>query len=279
MNTRSLRFSKMHGLGNDFVVIDGVRQPVTLDTDLVRRLGDRHFGVGFDQLLLVEPPTRPGMDFRYRIWNADGGEVEQCGNGARCFARFVRDHGLSDKDAIAVETAGGDLVLHVEADGRVTVNMGAPRFEPADIPFEAPARALHYAVEQDEIPYFLSVLSMGNPHAVLTVDSVAHAPVTTLGPKLEHHPRFPKRVNVGFIEGIDRSHVRVRVWERGAGETLACGTGACAAVVAGRLQGWLDERVEVELRGGRLTICWAGEGEPVYMTGPAVRVFDATLNF
>ena len=279
MNTRSLRFSKMHGLGNDFVVIDGVRQPVTLDTDLVRRLGDRHFGVGFDQLLLVEPPTRPGMDFRYRIWNADGGEVEQCGNGARYFARFVRDHGLSDKDAIAVETAGGDLVLHVEADGRVTVNMGAPRFEPADIPFEAPARALHYAVEQDEIPYFLSVLSMGNPHAVLTVDSVAHAPVTTLGPKLEHHPRFPKRVNVGFIEGIDRSHVRVRVWERGAGETLACGTGACAAVVAGRLQGWLDERVEVELRGGRLTICWAGEGEPVYMTGPAVRVFDATLNF
>ncbi|HMZ09970.1 MAG TPA: diaminopimelate epimerase [Plasticicumulans sp.] len=279
MNTRSLRFSKMHGLGNDFVVIDGVRQPVTLDADLVRRLGDRHFGVGFDQLLLVEPPTRPGMDFRYRIWNADGGEVEQCGNGARCFARFVRDHGLSDKDAIAVETAGGDLVLHVEADGRVTVNMGAPRFEPADIPFEAPARALHYAVEQDEIPYFLSVLSMGNPHAVLTVDSVAHAPVTTLGPKLEHHPRFPKRVNVGFIEGIDRSHVRVRVWERGAGETLACGTGACAAVVAGRLQGWLDERVEVELRGGRLTICWAGEGEPVYMTGPAVRVFDGTLNF
>ena len=279
MNTRSLRFSKMHGLGNDFVVIDGVRQPVTLDADLVRRLGDRRFGVGFDQLLLVEPPTRPGMDFRYRIWNADGGEVEQCGNGARCFARFVRDHGLSDKDAIAVETAGGDLVLHVEADGRVTVNMGAPRFEPADIPFEAPARALHYAVEQDEIPYFLSVLSMGNLHAVLTVDSVAHAPVTTLGPKLEHHPRFPKRVNVGFIEGIDRSHVRVRVWERGAGETLACGTGACAAVVAGRLQGWLDERVEVELRGGRLTICWAGEGEPVYMTGPAVRVFDGTLNF
>lgn len=277
MNTRSLRFSKMHGLGNDFVVIDGVRQPVTLDAELVRHLGDRHFGVGFDQLLLVEPPTRPGMDFRYRIWNADGGEVEQCGNGARCFARFVRDHGLSDKDAIAVETAGGDLILHVEADGRVTVNMGAPRFEPADIPFEAPGRALHYAVEQDEIPYFVSVLSMGNPHAVLTVDSVAHAPVTTLGPKLEHHPRFPKRVNVGFIEGIDRSHVRVRVWERGAGETLACGTGACAAVVAGRLQGWLDECVEVELRGGRLTIRWVGEGQPVYMTGPAVRVFDATL--
>ena len=229
-----IKFSKMHGLGNDFVVLDGVRQHIDLSTAQLRFLADRHFGIGCDQILLVEPPRQAGVDFRYRIWNADGGEVEQCGNGARCFARFVRDQGLSDRDAISVETAGGDLVLHVEADGRVTVNMGAPRFEPVDIPFEAPGRALHYAVEQDEIPYFLTVLSMGNPHAVLTVDSVAHAPVTTLGPKLEHHPRFPKRVNVGFLEGIDRSHVRVRVWERGAGETLACGTGACAAVAAGR---------------------------------------------
>lgn len=272
-----LRFTKMHGLGNDFVVIDGVRQDVQLDAECVRRLADRHFGVGCDQLLLVEPARSADTDFRYRIFNADGGEVEQCGNGARCFARFVRDQGLTDKSAIRVETAGGVIVLHVGDDGDVCVDMGVPQLEPALIPFLAPQRAAAYTLEHDGVDYRIGAVSMGNPHCVLRVDLVDTAPVATLGPALEHHPRFPARVNVGFMQVLARDHIRLRVFERGAGETLACGTGACAAVVAGRLQGWLDAQVRVELPGGTLRIDWAGEASPVLMTGPATRVFEGSI--
>ncbi|HXH01869.1 MAG TPA: diaminopimelate epimerase [Candidatus Competibacteraceae bacterium] len=271
-----LRFTKMHGLGNDFVVLDGVRQRLALSPEQVRWLADRHFGVGCDQLLLVEPATRPGVDFRYRIFNADGGEVEQCGNGARCFARFVRDQGLTDKDAIRVETAKGELLLVVEPDGQVTVDMGRPFLEPADIPFLAEARAPLYELEQDGVSYRVGALSMGNPHVVLTVDDVDIAPVAELGAKLERHPRFPNRVNVGFMQILAPDHIRLRVFERGVGETLACGTGACAAVVAGRLQGRLAERVRVQLAGGELSIAWDGAG-PVLMTGPATRVFEGVV--
>ncbi|WP_132539076.1 diaminopimelate epimerase [Plasticicumulans lactativorans] len=272
-----LHFTKMHGLGNDFVVVDGVRQSVALTPEQVRRIADRHFGVGCDQLLLVEAAGTPGVDFRYRIFNADGGEVEQCGNGARCFARFVREQGLTDKREIVVETAGGVIVLTVEADDAVTVDMGVPRLEPAAIPFVAEARAPVYGLDADGERFEVGAVSMGNPHVVLTVPDVDSAPVATLGPRLEAHPRFPKRVNVGFMQVVDRGHVRLRVFERGAGETLACGTGACAAVVAGRVQGRLDATVTVELRGGRLRVHWEGEGQPVLMTGPATRVFEGTL--
>ncbi len=273
-----LRFTKMHGLGNDFVVIDAVNQRVTLDRERVRRLADRRFGVGCDQVLVVEPATRDGVDFRYRIFNGDGDEVEQCGNGARCFARFVHDHGLTAKTEIAVETLGGVIRPHIEADGQVTVDMGAPRFEPKEIPFEAGARQLIYDLDVDGQAVLVTTVSMGNPHAVQLVTDVDRAPVTTQGPKIEHHPRFPRRVNAGYLQVIDRSRVRLRVWERGAGETLACGTGACAAVVAGRLRGLLDEQVAVEVRGGTLRISWRGEGEPVMMTGPAVRVFEGEVD-
>ncbi len=273
-----LRFTKMHGLGNDFVVIDAVNQKITLDRERVRRLADRRFGVGCDQVLVVEPATRAGIDFRYRIFNGDGDEVEQCGNGARCFARFVRDRGLTAKTEIAVETLGGVIHPRIEADGQVTVDMGAPRFEPKEIPFETGARQLVYDLDVGGQAVPVTVVSMGNPHAVQLVTDVDRAPVTTQGPKIEHHPRFPKRVNAGYLQVIDRSRVRLRVWERGAGETLACGTGACAAVVAGRLRGLLDEQVAVEVRGGTLRISWRGEGEPVMMTGPAVRVFEGEID-
>jgi diaminopimelate epimerase len=273
-----LRFTKMHGLGNDFVMIDAVRQSVRLDAERVRRLADRRFGVGCDQVLIVEPPSANGIDFRYRIFNADGGEVEQCGNGARCFARFVRDQGLTAKNEIAVETLGGVIVPRIEPDGLVTVNMGVPRLEPRDIPFEAGSRQLIHEIDVDGQAVPVTVVSMGNPHAVQLVDSVERAPVTTQGPKIEHHPRFPQRVNAGYLQVIDRAQVAVRVWERGAGETLACGTGACAAVVAGRLRGLLDEQVDVRVRGGTLRISWRGEGEPVMMTGPAVRVFEGEID-
>jgi diaminopimelate epimerase len=271
------RFTKMHGLGNDFIVFDGVRQELALTPEQVRRLADRRLGVGCDQVLVVERPTAPGADFRYRIFNADGGEVEQCGNGARCFARFVRDHGLSAKDEIAVETLAGIIHPRIEADGAVTVNMGVPHFEPRAVPFEAAARQPLYDLEVDGVTVPVSVLSMGNPHAVQLVENVERAPVTTQGPKIEHHPRFPKRVNAGYLQVLDRGHIHVRVWERGAGETLACGTGACAAVVAGRLRGLLDEKVDVRVRGGTLHIAWRGEGEPVWMTGPAVSVFEGEI--
>ncbi len=272
-----LTFTKMHGLGNDFVVIDATREPVELTPEQIRFIADRHFGVGCDQLLLVAPPPSPDLDFTYRIFNADGGEVEQCGNGARCFAVFVREKGLTDRDVIRVATAGGPIELKVEPDGQVTVDMGAPRFEPEAIPFVAGERADVYSLAAEGQTLEASVLSMGNPHAVLRVEDVESAPVSELGPKLEHHPRFPNRANIGFMQVVDRGHVRLRVWERGSGETLACGTGACAAVVAGRQRGWLDDKVTVSLPGGDLVIRWAGEGEPVMMTGPAVSVFEGRM--
>ena len=272
-----LNFTKMHGAGNDFVVIDGVNQSVDLSPAQIRAIADRHFGVGCDQLLLVEKAQNPAADFRYRIFNADGGEVEQCGNGARCFVRFVVDQGLTAKTAMTVETKSGLIEPHLAADGRVTVNMGAPRFEPAEIPFEATARQPTYELAVGDSKVIVSALSMGNPHAVQIVDDVYTAPVLQQGPLIEHHPRFPQRVNAGFMQVIDRGRIRLRVFERGAGETLSCGTGACAAAVAGITRGLLDNCVDVETRGGALTIEWRGEGRPVMMTGPAETIFEGTL--
>ncbi|MCU0766515.1 MAG: diaminopimelate epimerase [Gammaproteobacteria bacterium] len=274
----SLRFTKMHGLGNDFVVIDAVRQRVALTPEQVRFLADRHFGVGCDQVLLVEPARLPDTAFHYRIHNADGSEVEQCGNGARCFARFVRDQGLTDADRIAVGTARGRIVLEIEPDGQVRVDMGVPRFEPADLPFEAPARQLVYPLAVAGETVEVGAVSMGNPHAVLLVDDVATAPVARLGPLIERHPRFPRRVNVGFLAVRGSDRVDLRVHERGVGETLACGTGACAAVAHGRLRGLLGERVRVRLPGGELRIAWRGEGDPVWMTGPAATVYEGVID-
>jgi diaminopimelate epimerase len=272
-----LRFTKMHGLGNDFVVIDAINQSVQLDTNQFRFLANRRLGVGCDQILLVEASDRPDSAFRYRIFNGDGGEVEQCGNGARCFARFVRDKGLTDAKCIPVDTRAGLIELTIQDDGQVTVNMGAPVLEPADIPFEGLARAPRYALSVEGETLEIGAVSMGNPHAVLEVPHIDSARVAQLGPLIESHPRFPNRVNAGFVEIVDRSHIRLRVHERGAGETLACGSGACAAVVAGRLWNELDESVEVELRGGNLVVSWAGENEPVLMTGPATFVFEGTI--
>ena len=274
----NLAFTKMHGLGNDFVVIDAIRQHVQLDTAAIRDLADRRFGIGCDQVLLAEQATEPGMDFRYRIFNGDGSEVEQCGNGVRCLARFLLDQGLTDKLHLRIQTLGGPTEVTVEPDGRITVNMGPPRLEPEVIPFRAERRAVTYPLAVDEEEFTIGAVSMGNPHAVLRVDSVDTAPVARLGPAIEHHPAFPARVNAGFMEVVDHGHIRLRVYERGAGETLACGTGACAAVVAGRLQALLDDTVQVDLPGGRLVIAWAGEGEPVWMTGPATTVFQGNIN-
>jgi len=271
-------FTKMHGAGNDFVVLDGVRRPLRLTAAQIRRIADRRLGVGCDQVLLIERPTRADADFRYRIFNSDGGEVEQCGNGARCFARFVRDQRLTDKDEIRAETIAGVIVPRLEPDGRVSVNMGAPRFEPAEIPFTAPARAEVYDLELDGTVAQVSVLSMGNPHAVQIVPDVDRAPVATQGPLIERHPRFPRRVNAGYMQIVDRAHIRLRVYERGAGETPACGTGACAAVVAGRQRGLLDVSVEVSLPGGVLQVTWDGPGRPVWLTGPAVTVFEGSMD-
>ncbi len=271
-------FTKMHGLGNDFVVIDAISQSIDLNTDQLRLIADRRFGVGCDQILLVEAPRRPEVDFTYRIFNADGSEVEQCGNGARCFARFVHDKGMSAKSDIPVATASGVIQLHLEKDGQVTVNMGAPIFEPARIPFVAEAPADSYRLDVNDESLDISVVSMGNPHAVLRVEDIEAAPVGRLGAQIEAHPRFPQRVNAGFMQVLDRRHIRLRVFERGSGETLACGSGACAAVVAGRQRGWLDDTVSVSLRGGELRISWAGGNEPVMMTGPAVSVFEGELN-
>jgi diaminopimelate epimerase len=272
-----LRFTKMHGQGNDFVVIDGVRRRVSLSAGQVRALADRHFGIGCDQLLVVERPASPENDFRYRIFNADGGEVEQCGNGARCFARFVLDEGLTDKREIRVETASGVIRPKIEASGEITVDMGAPRFAPAEVPFTADEARLVYPLVVAGVTRQVSVLSMGNPHAVQVVEDVERAPVATEGPLIENHPAFPKRVNAGYMQPLSRSHVRLRVWERGAGETLACGTGACAAVVAGIRRGLLAEEVLVTTRGGDLKIRWMGDNRPVMMTGDAVRVFDGEV--
>jgi diaminopimelate epimerase len=272
-----LKFTKMQGLGNDFVVLDGISQPVNLDRQQIRLLADRHFGIGCDQLLLVEK-AEGEADFRYRIFNADGGEVEQCGNGARCFVRYVHDHGLTQKNVIRIETLSGVISPQLEVNGNVTVNMGQPVFEPEAIPFAAEKSALTYQLELQDKPVTISALSMGNPHAVRVVPDVDHAPVDAEGALIEAHPRFPKRVNVGFMQVIDRGHIKLRVFERGAGETLACGTGACAAVVAGINLGLLDHRVVVSTRGGDLTISWLGPGEPVWMTGPAVTVFEGEIN-
>ena len=272
-----LKFTKMQGVGNDFVVIDAVNQRVSLDARAVRRLADRHFGVGCDQILLIEPSRSAGTDFYYRIFNADGNEVQQCGNGARCFLRYVREKGLTSKDAIRVETLSGVIAPQLEPDGQVTVDMGLPQFEPARIPFLAERQALFYWLEVDSQPVEISALSMGNPHAVQIVDDVQAAPVLTQGPLIERHPRFPQGVNAGYAQVLGRGHIRLRVYERGAGETLACGTGACAAVVAGITRGHLEGRVRVSTRGGDLTIAWAGERQPVLMTGPAETVFEGEI--
>ena len=272
-----LNFTKMQGLGNDFVVIDAINQQVDLSKAQIRQIADRHFGVGCDQLLLVESPTLPDADFRYRIFNADGGEVEQCGNGARCFVRFVHEQGLTDKCEIRVETARGIILPRMESDGQVTVNMGAPRFVPDDIPFTAERQSPTYRLQVGNDEVEISALSMGNPHAVQIVDDIDRAPVAAQGPLIESHIRFPRRVNAGFMQIVGRHRIRLRVYERGTGETLACGTGACAAAVAGMQLGKIESPVTVAMRGGELIIQWAGNDAPVMMTGPAVTVFEGEI--
>ena len=279
-----LKFTKMHGAGNDFIVVDAINQQVDLSVDQWRRLADRRFGIGADQILVVERPTDAGVDFRYRIFNNDGGEVEQCGNGSRAFVRFVVDKGLTQARSIRVQTMSGIITPRLEDDGSITVDMGAPRLVPADVPFDS--TGLAGMVQGDDTLWplpvgddtvFVSVVSMGNPHAVQVVDDVDAAPVEETGPLIERHVRFPKRVNAGYLQVIDRHHIRLRVFERGAGETLACGTGACAAVVAGIRRGLLDSPVRVSARGGELSIAWAGPDQPVYLSGPAVSVFEGEV--
>ena len=290
-----LKFTKMQGAGNDFIVLDGISQRIDLTVAELARLAGRHFGVGADQILVVERPRTPGVDFRYRIFNADGGEVEQCGNGARCFVRFVREKGLTTKRELLVETLSGVIAPRLEDDGRVTVEMGSPAFEPARVPFDAtglaPARDLPagsplaagtrrgdlWPLDVEGRTVHVAVVSMGNPHAVQVVQDVELAPVATAGPLIERHPRFPQRVNAGFMQVVDRRRIALRVYERGAGETLACGTGACAAVAAGIRLGLLDSPVTVSMRGGELTVRWAGADNPVYMTGPAETVFEGEI--
>ncbi|MBU9812030.1 diaminopimelate epimerase [Rahnella sp. C60] len=273
-----MQFSKMHGLGNDFMVVDAVTQNVYFSPELIRRLSDRHRGVGFDQLLVVEPPYDPELDFHYRIFNADGSEVAQCGNGARCFARFVRIKGLTNKRDIRVSTQTGRMVLTVTEDEEVQVNMGEPVFEPQQVPFRAAKAEKTYILRAEERTVFCGVVSMGNPHCVLQVDDVLTAEVEVLGPMLESHERFPERVNVGFMQILSPESVKLRVYERGAGETQACGSGACAAVAVGIQQGLLAEEVQVELPGGSLDIRWKGPGHPLYMTGPATHVYDGFIH-
>jgi diaminopimelate epimerase len=283
-----LKFTKMHGAGNDFIVIDAINQQVALGPEQWQRLADRRFGIGADQILVVERPLDASCDFRYRIFNNDGGEVEQCGNGSRAFVRFVSDKGLTNKRSIRVQTMSGIITPRLEDDGSVTVDMGAPVFEPARVPFDSSGLdgvlqgrdtvwPLTVRQQGKEKTVLVSTVSMGNPHAVQLVDDVDNAPVAETGPQIEHHPRFPKRVNAGYLQVLDRGHVRLRVFERGAGETLACGTGACAAVVAGIRRGLLDAKVAVDARGGKLTITWAGEGQPVYLSGPAETVFEGEI--
>jgi diaminopimelate epimerase len=283
-----LKFTKMHGAGNDFVVIDGVNQHIDFTPAQWQRLGDRRFGVGADQILLVEKPTEAGCDFRYRIFNADGGEVEQCGNGSRAFVKFVAEKGLTDKTSISVQTKAGVIAPRLEADGSITVDMGAPILEPGRVPFDADGLqgepqgrdtlwplVLELGGARESV--LISAVSMGNPHAVQVVDDVDTAPVELTGPLIEHHVRFPNRVNAGFMQIINRQHAKLRVFERGVGETLACGTGACAAAVAGIRRGLLDSPVRIDARGGQLSISWDGEGQPVWLTGPAVTVFEGEI--
>ncbi|MES2104993.1 MAG: diaminopimelate epimerase [Pseudomonadota bacterium] len=280
-----LKFTKMHGAGNDFVVIDAISQHIAFTPEQWQRLADRRFGVGADQILVVEQPETEGVDFRYRIYNADGGEVEQCGNGSRAFVRFVRDKGLTDKTAIKVETMSGIIEPRLEADGSITVDMGAPILEPAQVPFDAKdlisrteGRDALWPLEVHGKTVWISTVSMGNPHAVQVVADAEAAPVLADGPAIEHHPRFPRRVNAGFMQVVDKQHIRLRVYERGAGETLACGTGACAAVVAGIRRGLLESPVRVTTHGGELSIAWQGESQPVFLSGPAVSVYEGEIN-
>jgi len=281
-----VRFTKMQGAGNDFVVLDATREPLALGPEEMRRLGDRRFGVGADQILVVEPPAAPGVDFSYRIFNNTGDEVEQCGNGARCFARYVRDRGMISRDNIRVQTMNTELELIIQPDGRVRVDMDAPRFEHAALPFDAAGLQPQRVGDFELWPLGLgegrsidvAVLSMGNPHAVHRVDDVEHFPVAQIGPLVELHPRFVRRVNAGFMEVVSRTHIRLRVHERDAGETLACGTGACAAVVAGIRLGWLDTKVDIDMHGGKLTVEWAGgPDDSVFLTGPATTVFEGEI--
>lgn len=273
-----VNFSKMHGLGNDFMVIDNVTQNVFFSKEKIQQLADRNFGIGFDQLLMVEPPYDPDQDFHYRIFNADGSEVSQCGNGARCFARFVKLKGLINRNKIVVSTKAGKMILYLEKDGQVTVNMGVPNFTPSEIPLKANKEEKTYLVRADDSTYFCGAVSMGNPHCVLEVDNVDTAEVESIGPTLERHERFPEGVNVGFMQVVNAEHIRLRVFERGAGETLACGSGACAAVAIGQIQGKLSKDVRVDLPGGSLRIRWQGAGSPLKMTGPAEHVYDGTIN-
>ncbi len=277
MTEPSLRFTKMHGLGNDFMVIDAISQTFNLNDEQIRALADRHFGVGCDQLLLVEEPMSKNADFKYRIFNADGSEVSQCGNGARCFARFVHEKKLTEKHEIIVDTQAGQLVLHLEDAGQVKVNMGVPLHLPAEIPLRTDQEQKFYSVMVNDSEKAFGAVSMGNPHAVLQVNDVKSAAVHELGEELESHPFFPQRANIGFMQVLNRKQIKLRVYERGAGETLACGSGACAAVVIGVEQNLLDERVSVELPGGNLDIFWAGRGQPVMMTGPAETVFEGQI--
>ena len=272
-----LNFSKMHGLGNDFVVVDGVTQNVFLSKEQISFLADRNTGIGFDQLLMGEAPYDPDLDFHYRIFNADGTEVEQCGNGARCFARFVRMKGLSNRYRLGVSCRGGKLQLKHERNGLITVSMGIPQFSPAQVPFQAQKQEVNYILRTDTETVLCGVVSMGNPHCVVTVDDVITAPVATLGPQLSTHERFSQGTNVGFMEIVSRSHIKLRVYERGVGETKACGTGACAAVAIGQNQGLLDPSVTVELPGGKLKINWRSGESQLKMTGPAVHVYDGQI--
>jgi diaminopimelate epimerase len=272
-----IHFTKMHGLGNDFMVVDGVTQNVFFSPEQIRRLADRNFGIGFDQLLLVEPPYDPDLDFHYRIFNADGSEVEQCGNGARCFARFVRNKGLTQKNKIRVSTNSGKITLRIERDGNVTVNMGIPVIEPSQIPFKAKKSEKTYLLQTSMQTYLCGAISIGNPHCVIDVEDVQTVAVDEIGRMLTRHERFPKGVNVGFMQVITPGHIKLRVYERGVAETLACGTGACAAAAVGQLQGKLDKQVRVDLPGGSLVINWDGEGKPLWMTGPAEHVYDGQI--
>lgn len=272
-----ISFAKMHGLGNDFMVVDTISQPVYFNETQIRRLADRHFGVGFDQLLLVEPPQQPDVDFHYRIFNADGKEVEQCGNGARCLARFVKMMGLTWKYKLRVSTLKGVIGLRMHKDGNVTVDMGTPQLSPERIPMRYAQQDLEYSLEVQGIRHKFGAVSMGNPHCVLTVDDVQSAPVDELGEAICHHHLFPEQVNVGFMQVISPKEIALRVFERGVGETMACGSGACAAAVVGIVQGKLQNKVKVNLPGGQLTIDWEGEGQPLYMTGPAEFVYEGQL--
>lgn len=274
----NIKFTKMHGLGNDFVVIDAINQQISLLPEQIRAIADRHLGIGCDQLLLVEESADSNADFGYRIFNADGSEVAQCGNGARCFARFVRDKKLIEKDQITVDTESGQMLLWIKAEGLITVNMGIPRHLPEEIPLLKEAEAKFYTVQVDDAEKAFGAVSMGNPHAVLQVNDIKTAPVNELGPELENHPIFPERANIGFMQIINRQHIKLRVFERGAGETLACGSGACAAVVIGIEHNLLDHNASVELPGGSLNISWQGRSQPVYMSGPAVSVFEGNID-